>query len=131
MKDGTGGKGGFAGDGAIDVSGRQGVLLGQPVGHDRNGAPMKKVKQAIVDRTQANPQFMDAIAEEISFGPPEFMPQERKPRERGPTFDESFHIGFSQVRESVHHGCGTGLFLKEDKMTGRHEVSKGIIAILR
>ena len=92
---GIGGKGEFAGDSAFDVGGWYYVFLGATVSHDRNRPCVKEVKQAVVDRTHANPQFMDSISEKVGLRAPQFMSQHGKSREGGPSFDKSFNIGSS------------------------------------
>jgi hypothetical protein len=52
---------------------RDDPLFDEAVGNDRRGVLVKEIEHAVIDPAEANPQLVDAVAQEIRFGPAELL----------------------------------------------------------
>ena len=84
---------------------------------------MEEIKQAIVDRPEPHPNFVNAVAEVVSLRTSQLVPEQSEAGEGGTAFDESFRIGLSEIFEPVPDGNFSVFFLIEDNVAGRHGTS--------
>jgi hypothetical protein len=73
-------------------SGHRG-FLGQAMGDNGNGAPMKEVKESVIDRSKFNPQFINVVAQIVGFGSTKFVTKERESENCGTALVEGFGVG--------------------------------------
>jgi len=101
----------------LDGSRGNSVLFGQPVGKNRGDSVMKKIEDPIVDMVQTDPQFMNAIAQQVGFGPPQLVTKFGEPLDFDPAL--VLGLGWKAIEPFEHRRGAIGLPI-EDNPGSRH-----------
>jgi hypothetical protein len=60
---------------AINLSRGNNMVFHNPVGNHRSGGPVEKVQDPVMNPSQTDSEFVDSVAQKVSFRPPQFVPQ--------------------------------------------------------
>ena len=84
---------------------------------------MKEVENPVVYVAFSNPNLMDAVPQNVSEGPPQFMPEIGKPLNGGDAAFVGPPVGSPKFLQSVEHWHILGILLVEDTISPRHTAS--------
>jgi hypothetical protein len=103
----------FPTDGAIDFGSRDAVRFCEAVRQDRQAPAMEEIQESVLHMAQCRAKLVNIVAQQVGFGPAQFMPQLGQPLNPNNAFGKALRFCFFSSRSQSRTGAVPSSSLKK------------------